>query len=289
MRDLTSKAATLIEAMPYIQDFRDEIVVVKFGGSAMEDPVLVEQVLRDIIFMECVGMKPVIVHGGGKAINARMEREGIPVRKVAGMRVTCEHTVRIVDEELHELNGQVLDLLTKNKARARRISGKDILTAEKMIVTDPVTGKTADVGFVGDVTHVYTKPILEVLQREAIPVICPLAVDAKGQVFNINADIAAAKIAKALKARKLVFLSDVPGMLRNPKDESTLISTIRIGEVDGYIADGTISGGMLPKVQSAVDALQAGCRKVHMIDGRLPHSLLLEFFTDKGVGTEIIH
>ena len=150
MRDLTSKAATLIEAMPYIQDFRDEIVVVKFGGSAMEDPVLVEQVLRDIIFMECVGMKPVIVHGGGKAIHARMEREGIPVRKVAGMRVTCEHTVRIVDEELHELNGQVLDLLTKNKARARRISGKDILTAEKMIVTDPVTGKTADVGFVGD-------------------------------------------------------------------------------------------------------------------------------------------
>ncbi|MCH2206355.1 MAG: acetylglutamate kinase [Lentisphaerales bacterium] len=290
MIEVIEKAAVLVEALPYIQDFRRAIVVVKFGGSAMEDPELIESVIRDVVLMECIGMRPVIVHGGGKAISARLEKLGIPVKKTGGMRHTCDATINVVDDVLHnEINQNLLDLMGKLKGKGQRVSGKDILKAKKMLVKDPETGEDVDVGFVGSVSDVDTTHILEVIQNGEVPIIAPLAKDEAGNTYNINADIAAAKVAEALKARKLVYLSDVPGLLMDPKDESTLIHSIKVSEVEEYITNGTIAGGMLPKVLSAVEALKAGTRKVHMIDGRMSHSVLLELFTDQGVGTEIIN
>ena len=284
------KASLLVEALPYIQEFRDAVVVVKFGGSAMEDPELTESVLRDVVMMECIGMRPVIVHGGGKAISKRLEEMGIPVKRTEGMRHTCDATIKVVDEVLHnEVNKNLLELMEKHKGKVKGLSGKNILKAKKMTVKDSATGEELDIGFVGEVNDVDTEEILDIIAQHHIPVITPLGKDDNGDTYNINADIAAAKVAEALKARKLVFLSDVPGLLMNPEDEESLIDTLRVAEVDGLIEDGVISGGMLPKVMSAVDALLAGTRKVHMVDGRLKHSLLLELFTDTGIGTQIIH
>jgi acetylglutamate kinase len=290
MIELIEKASVLVEALPYIQEFRRAIVVVKFGGSAMEDPKLIESVIRDVVIMECIGMRPVIVHGGGKAISARLEQMGIPVKRTGGMRHTCDATIKVVDDVLHnEVNQNLLNLMGKLNGRGQRISGKDILTATKMYVKDSETGEDVDVGFVGDVSEVDASHILDVINNGEIPIIAPLAKDEAGNIYNINADIAAAKVAEALQARKLVFLSDVPGLLMDPKDESTLVQSINVSEVEGYITNGIIAGGMLPKMLSAVEALKAGTRKVHMIDGRMSHSVLLELFTDKGVGTEIIN
>lgn len=288
MDKLIQKAATLMEAMPYMQEFRDAIIVVKFGGSAMEDPALTESVLRDVVLMECIGMRPVIVHGGGKAISAKLESLGIPVKKTGGMRHTCEATIKIVDEVLHDdVNANLITLLEKHRGPARALSGKNILKAQKMYVEDQ--GQKVDVGFVGEVADVDTLQILDILNNGEIPVITPVGKDSDGNAYNINADVAAAKVAEALKARKIVFLSDVPGLLKDPSDENTLIRSLKLNEIDALMEDGTISGGMLPKIISAVDALKAGTRKVHMVDGRKQHSLLLEIFTDSGVGTEIVH
>jgi len=290
MIELIEKASVLIEALPYIQNFRKAIVVVKFGGSAMEDPDLIESVIRDVVLMECIGMRPVIVHGGGKAISARLDNMGIPVKRTGGMRHTCDVTIKVVDDVLHnEVNSNLLSLMDKLQGKAQRVSGKDILKANKLYVKDPDSGEDVDIGYVGDVSQVDADHIEEIIKAGEIPVITPLAKDEDGNVYNINADIAAAKIAESLKARKLVFLSDVPGLLLDPKDESTLIHSIKVSEVEDYITKGIIAGGMLPKVLSAVEALKAGTRKVHMIDGRMSHSLLLELFTDSGVGTEIIN
>ena len=290
MIELIEKASVLIEALPYIQNFRKAIVVVKFGGSAMEDPKLIESVIRDVVLMECIGMRPVIVHGGGKAISARLDNMGIPVKRTGGMRHTCDVTIKVVDDVLHnEVNSNLLSLMDKLQGKAQRVSGKDILKASKLYVKDPDSGENVDIGYVGDVNEVDAKHIEDIIKSGEIPVITPLAKDEDGNVYNINADIAAAKIAESLKARKLVYLSDVPGLLLDPKDESTLIHSIKVSEVEDYIAKGIIAGGMLPKVLSAVEALKAGTRKVHMIDGRMCHSLLLELFTDSGVGTEIIN
>ncbi|MCM8534544.1 MAG: acetylglutamate kinase [Lentisphaeraceae bacterium] len=290
MIELIEKASVLVEALPYIQEFRGAVVVVKFGGSAMEDPELIESVIRDVVIMECIGMRPVIVHGGGKAISARLEKMGIPVKRTGGMRHTCDATIEVVDDVLHnEVNQNLLNLMGKLKGKGQRISGKDILKATKMFVKDPDSGDDIDVGYVGNVSDVDAGHILEVIDNCEIPIIAPLAKDDQGNTYNINADIAAAKVAEALQARKLVFLSDVPGLLMDPKDESTLIHSIKINEVEEYIGKGIIAGGMLPKVLSAVEALKAGTRKVHMIDGRMSHSVLLELFTDQGVGTEIIN
>ena len=290
MQQLIEKAATLIDALPYIQEFRDDVVVVKFGGSAMEDPKLIESVLRDVVLMECIGMRPVIVHGGGKAISAKLETMGIPVKRTEGMRHTCEATIKVVDDVLHnEVNANLISLLEKHKGRVKSLSGKKILKARKMFLTDSETGEPVDIGFVGEVNDVDVEQIQMIIDQKHIPVITPVGQDENGHIYNINADIAAAKVAEALKARKIVFLSDVPGILRDYHDESTLISTVKVSEVESLIADGTISGGMLPKIVSAVDALKAGSQKVHMIDGRLQHSVLLELFTNEGVGTQITH
>jgi len=289
MEQLIEKASVLIEALPYIQDFRNSVVVVKFGGSAMEDPACTRGVLRDIVFMECAGMKPVIVHGGGKAISARLKEAGIPTRFINGLRYTCEKTIQVVDDVLHnEVNADLVRMMAEMHGKACTVSGKNVLRAERVSTQDAETGEELDLGFVGQVVNVDTEQLRWVLARGEVPVITPLGSDMDGRVYNINADMAACQIAAQLRARKLVFLSDVPGVLRDAKDESSLISTIRADQVDALIEEKVIQGGMIPKIRSAVAALQAGTGKVHMVDGRLQHSLLLEIFTHRGIGTQIV-
>lgn len=283
------KAEVLTEALPYIQTFRDQIVVIKFGGSAMENPELIRKTMRDIVLLEAIGMKPVVVHGGGKAITARLKELNIETVFVNGLRKTCEKTIAVVDDVLHnQTNRHLVSGILAAGGKGTQISGKKILRAKRLFSKDPQTGEDIDIGFVGTVIAVDTAPVLDALRHNFIPVIVPLATDFYGQPYNVNADMAACDIATALKARKLMFLSDVPGILRDPKDESTLISSIRIPEVPELIATGVLSGGMLPKIKSSVDAIQNGVGEVHMIDGRVEHSLLLEIFTDQGVGTEIV-
>jgi acetylglutamate kinase len=289
MKKIIGKAAVLIEALPYIQRFRGEKIVIKFGGSVMENEELMATTIRDIVFMETVGMKPVVVHGGGKAITARMNELGIETRFINGLRYTCEKTIGVVDDVLHNvINANIVEKARGFGSKAHSISGKSFLKARRKFTKCPDTGRKLDIGLVGDIHHVDTKLIVEALDSGLLPVIPPLACDDSGKVYNINADIAACEIAEALKARKLVFISDVPGILLDPKDEGSVISTIKVGEIEGLMKKKIISGGMIPKVQSAVSALKAGTNKIHMIDGRIRHSLLLEIFTDKGVGTEIV-
>ena len=289
MEKYIKKAGVLLEALSYIQNFRDSIVVVKLGGSVMEDEELTLQALRDIVFMECVGMKPVIVHGGGKAISAKLQEKNIPVKFINGLRYTCEQTINVVDEVLHNVvNNKIVEIIKQHGGRARRLSGKNILKANKMFTKDQETGNELELGFVGEVYKATTKPIIDIIESDSIPVITPLALDNKGQIYNVNADIAAAKIAEFLNARKLVYISDVPGILNDVNDENSVVSTIHLNEINKYVEDGTISGGMLPKINSAIEALKAGTNKVHMVDGRVKHTLLLEIYTDSGVGTQII-
>lgn len=284
-RPLIDKAAVLIEALPYMQAFRDAVVLVKFGGSAMEDPERTEGVLRDVVFMEAAGMKPVIVHGGGKAISARLAAKQIETRFVQGLRYTCEETISVVDEVLHDVvNPPLTAAIKRFGGRAVSVSGKDVLLGRRTTADDG-----SDIGAVGEVVDVNLQPILDVLATDSVPVVTPVGLDADGNPLNINADIAACKIAGALRARKLVFLSDVPGLLADPKDEKSLISTVAQHNVERLIEQGLIAGGMVPKLRSAVEALTKGTSKVHLIDGRVQHSLLLEIFTDSGVGTQIVH
>ncbi len=290
MERLIEKANVLIEALPYIQRFRGSIVVVKFGGSAMEDPEHVEGVLEDVTFMECVGMQLVLVHGGGKAISKGMAEDGIDSKFVQGLRVTCERSIKVVERVLKmDVNPRIVKILEGKGAPARSLHGETIFRVRRKQQVDHATGETLDWGFVGEPGEVNTGPIREMLAERVIPVITPLGVGPDGNTHNINADVAAAAVARALRARKLAFLSDVPGLLRNPKDPSSLISTLNQSEIEWLVEQGVISGGMLPKIESCMEALAAGVRKVHMIDGRMQHSLLLEMFTDKGVGTEIVH
>jgi acetylglutamate kinase len=288
IKEVIKKADVLIEALPYIQRFRGAIIVVKFGGSAMEDKAHVDGVLTDLTFMECAGMLPVVVHGGGKAISKAMKDRGIEPKFMNGLRVTCDQTIEVVQKVMNEeLNPEIVAGLKEKGARAQGVHGEDIMSVVKKVGTDE-KGAQVDYGFVGEPHGIDTGPIRELLDREIIPVVTPLGRGPDGKIYNTNADSAAAAIAKALKARKLAYLSDVPGLLGNPEDQESVISTLKLGEVETLIEKGVISGGMLPKIQSAVEALHAGVRKVHMIDGRMPHSLLLEIFTDKGVGTEIV-
>ncbi len=289
MEKLIAKAAVLIEALPYIQQFRDSTVVVKFGGSAMEDPECTRSVLRDIVFMECAGMKPVIVHGGGKAISARLRELGVEPVFVDGLRYTCERTLDVVDDVLHhQVNAGLVQMVKELGGDPFPVSGKHTLRAERITSTDRQTGEEHDLGLVGRVVNVDTEQLMWVLNRRQVPVITPLGRDMNGQVYNINADMAACEIAAQLKADKLVFLSDVQGIMRDLDDSDSLISTVRRSEVDSLIEQGIIAGGMAPKIRSAVAALDAGTHKIHMIDGRIQHSLLLEIFTVEGIGTQIV-
>jgi acetylglutamate kinase len=289
VKEVIDKAAVLIEALPYIQQFRGSTIVIKLGGSAMEDRAHVESVLTDVAFMRCVGMRPVIVHGGGKAISRGMQREGIESRFLHGLRVTCERTIRVVENVLGgEVNPGIVAGLVARGAPARGVSGEGVFHARRKAGTDPATGEELDWGFVGEPANVDTGQVEALLESGTIPVVTPLGRGEDGRVHNMNADTAAGAAARALLARKLVYLSDVPGLLRDASDPESLIATLRVGEVEYLVEQGVISGGMLPKVASGVEALRAGVNKVHMIDGRLQHSLLLELFTEKGVGTEIV-
>ncbi|MEI6972183.1 MAG: acetylglutamate kinase [bacterium] len=289
MQRIIEKAGVLIEALPYIQRFHNAVVVVKFGGSAMEDRAQADSILLDIAFMECVGICPVIVHGGGKSISRKMKAAGIESKFVKGLRVTCEKSIEVVEQVMkQEINPGIVASLMRMGAKAEGLHGDSVFEVTRMKDVDPDTGEALDWGFVGDPHKVHIKAVRALLKKHIIPVITPLGLGKDGKLHNINADVAAAALAGALKARKLVFLSDVPGLLRNPKDEASLIPTLDSGDVEGLVKEGVIDGGMLPKVKSGIEALHAGVKKVHMIDGRMPHSLLLEVFTDKGVGTEIV-
>ncbi len=287
--EITAKARVLLEALPYIQDFRGSTFVVKYGGSFMDDPnpEVRNRVAYDIAFLAAVGIHVVVVHGGGKAITKAMAESGLKANFVNGMRVTDEATIKIVKRTLDEIvNKDVCNAITLARGKPSGIAGDSVLLCEKLTVDDD--GNKVDLGFVGDVTEVRVKVIKKEIAEGLIPIISPVAEDADGRPYNINADVAAGRVAAALNARRLVYMSDVPGLLSNPTDPSTLISTLKVGQVDALKKTGVIDKGMRPKVASAVRALEDGVQRVHFIDGRLPHSLLLEIFTDKGIGTEIV-
>jgi acetylglutamate kinase len=284
------KANSLIEALPYLQLFRGKTFLIKMGGSAMEDPELVAKIMRDIVFLEVAGINPIIVHGGGKAISAAMEKAGLEAQFISGFRVTTDDAIDIVARVLsEEINPGLVHMIREFGGKAVGIPGNDVFLGEKIKGSD-ANGQRVDIGRVGEVVGCRLTHMDAALQAGIVPVISPLAAElATGKPLNINADLAAAALAKELRVAKLVYLSDVPGLLANPKDPSTLIKSITRTQAAELIADGTISGGMIPKVNSAVDALNAGVRKVHFVDGRQPHALLLEIFTDGGIGTEIVY
>ena len=286
---LIHKADVLIEALPYIADFRGEIVVVKLGGSVMESPEALAGILTDVAFMQTVGMRAIVVHGGGKAISRALKAAGLGTTFVQGLRVTDAASIRVVEDVIkNEVNAEIVRLLEGMQVRAVPLHGETIYFANRMTGTDPATGAALDWGFVGNPVSVDTGPVRELLREGSAPVVCPLGRGEDGSLYNINADTAAAALAKALPARKLVYVSDVPGLLRDPADPATLIETLHMDDVPALVANGTISGGMIPKIESCLAALRAGVRKVHLVDGRLSHSLLLEMFTTKGVGTQIV-
>ncbi len=292
MQDLISKAATLLEALPYIQKFSHATFVVKYGGSFMDSPdkAVREGVARDIVFLEAVEINPVVVHGGGKAITRALEQSGAKTEFIQGQRVTDEAAVKVVDQVLsREINPEIVRTIHELGGLAQGFAGTDIFTCRKLWLDDKDNpGQKLDIGFVGEVTKVNVAPLLDCIARGFTPVISPTARGEDGKIYNCNADVAAAQTAIALKAMRLVFMSDVPGLMRDPKDAATLISHLQSSEVDGLKKAGIVDKGMIPKVDSAVAAIKAGVNKVSFVDGRVPHSVLMEIFTDKGVGTEVV-
>jgi len=289
--DITTKTEVLLEALPYIQRFRDAIFVVKYGGAFMDDPdpQMRLRVATDIAFLAAVGIKVVVVHGGGKAISRAMAADGREPVFRNGLRVTDEHTIAIVERTLNrDVNYSICELLQSVEARPLTMPGNSVFVCGPATSRD-AEGRPVDLGFVGEINYVKTKLIKRALVERNLPVISPIATDEAGQAYNTNADAAAAATAAALRARRLFYLCDVPGLLRDPQDPASLISTLAVDEVARLKEDGTISKGMLPKVDSAVRALNSGVHRVHFVDGRHPHALLLEIFTDSGVGTEIIN
>ena len=287
--EVTAKAKVLLEALPYIQDFRGSTFVIKYGGSFMDDPdpVMRTRVAYDIAFLAAVGVNVVVVHGGGKAITKAMETSGLKANFINGLRVTDEATIAIVKKTLDEIvNKDVCDALATAGGKPRGMPGDSVLVCQKLTTDDD--GKEVDLGYVGDVTEVKVKLIKKEISEGFVPIISPVAEGLDNKPYNINADVAAGRVASALRARRLVYMSDVPGLLSAPPDPESLISTLKISQVEELKKKGVIDKGMRPKVASAVRALQEGVQRVHFIDGRLAHSLLLEIFTDKGIGTEIV-
>lgn len=288
LQSITTKAATLIEALPYLQAFRGQTFLIKMGGAAMENPELVKKVMRDIVFLEVVGINPVIVHGGGKAISAAMTKAGLKAEFIGGFRVTSPEAIKIVEKTLSdELNPGLVEMLREFGGKAVGVPGTDVFIGERIKGTN-AEGEKVDIGRVGQVVGSQKAKMQEALNADIVPVISPLASElGTGKPLNVNADLAAAALAKDLRAAKLIYLSDVPGLMKDPSDPETLIASINPQQAASLMADGTISGGMIPKVTSALDALKNGVDKVHFIDGRQGHSLLLEIFTKSGIGTEI--
>jgi acetylglutamate kinase len=288
--NLISKADVLIEALPYLLRFRGRTFVIKYGGSFMDspDPALREGVARDVVFLAAAGIRPVVVHGGGKAITRAMEKAGLKASFVQGMRVTDEATAEVVERVLScEINPEIVATINQLGGRARGFSGTELFQSRKLWLED-AAGEKVDGGFLGEVAAVKTEAVQDCLREGVTPVSSPTARGEDGRIYNCNADVAAAQMAIALKACRLIFMSDVPGVLRDAKDPATVISFLRVGEVDGLKKSGVIDQGMIPKVDSAVAALQAGVEKVSFVDGRVAHSMLLEIFTPEGLGTELI-
>ena len=284
MEKYIEKASVLIEALPYIKEFNGKIVVIKYGGSAMTDELIREKIIEDIVLMKFVGMRPVIVHGGGPAINKMLDRIGKKTEFVNGMRVTDRETMETVEMVLSGgVNKSIVNLLTSHNIKAIGISGKDgkLFTAKKLL-TDG-----SDLGFVGTLTNIDTNLLDVLLNSGYTPVIAPIASDTNGETYNINADMAASGVASALKAQKLIYISDIPGILRNKEDEKSLIHKTSLKEIEKMKKEGIIKGGMIPKVDFAVEAVNSGVSSVHILDGRVEHSILLEIFTKKGIGTII--
>ena len=292
VQDLIAKAGTLLEALPYIQKFSGATFVVKYGGSFMDSPdeSVRTGVARDVVFLEAVEINPVVVHGGGKAITRAMEKAGLKADFIQGQRVTDEATVKIVDDVLSgEINPELVKTLKDLGGRPVGFAGRNIFKCRKLWLDDLENpGKKIDIGFVGEVVEVNTAPLKECIWCGFTPVISPTALGEDGKIYNCNADVAAAQIAIALKAKRLVFMSDVPGLLRDPRQPDSVVPHLKTSEVDALKKSGVIDKGMIPKVDSAVAAIKSGVEKVSFVDGRVPHAVLLEIFTDAGVGTEIV-
>jgi acetylglutamate kinase len=279
------KAGVLVEALPYIKTFYGKRVVIKYGGAAMTDCELKKKVMQDIVLMKYVGMHPVIVHGGGPEINGMLDRLGIKTQFVNGLRVTDRATMEVVEMVLGgKVNKEIVMGLNASGGRAIGISGKD----GNLIQAEPVDASGA-MGFAGRVKSINPEIIETVIENGYIPVISPIGTDEKQETYNINADLVAAAVAVAINADKLVLLTDVPGLLRDPADPDSLISILKVSEVADYVADGTIAGGMLPKIKCCVESVTGGVGRTHIIDGRLAHSILLEIFTDQGIGTMVVN
>lgn len=281
MNELLSKAEVLIEALPYIQKFNRKIIVVKYGGSAMSNPELQRNVIKDVTLLKLVGFKPIIVHGGGKEISRWIEKTGKKPEFVNGLRVTDDETMEIAEMVLGKVNKSLVTMVQELGVKAVGISGKDggLLKCEKKYSD----GK--DIGYVGNVTGVDTKILLDLLEKDFLPIVSPIGIDENFTTYNINADDAACAIAKAVQAEKLAFLTDVEGVYRDFNDKSTFISHLTASEADELIESGVIGGGMLPKLNNCTDAIKEGVSRVHILDGRIAHCLLLEIFTNEGVGT----
>ena len=278
------KAEVLIEALPYIQRFNRKLIVVKYGGSAMVDEQLKKTVIQDVVLLKLVGFKPIIVHGGGKEISRWVSKVGKEPQFINGLRVTDEETMELAEMVLNKVNKELVALVESLGVKAVGVSGKDgnLLKVEKKY------SNGQDIGFVGNITEVNPKILSDLLEKDFLPIVCPVGMDENFQTYNINADDAACAIAKQMHAEKLAFLTDIEGVYRNPEDPSTLISKLFVKEARELINSGNVGGGMIPKLQNCVDAIEGGVSRVHILDGRIKHCLLLEIFTDKGIGTAIL-
>lgn len=285
MKEIQAKASVLVEALPYIQRFNRKIIVIKYGGSAMVDPELKKEVIRDVTLLKLVGFKPIIVHGGGKDISNWVRRAGEEPVFIDGLRKTDDLSMEVAEMVLNRINKSLVSSVESLGVLAAGVSGKDgnLLTVKKQY-----SSSGQDIGFVGEVESVNPKILYDLLEKDFLPIVCPIGQDRNFNTYNINADDAACAIAKAVHAEKLAFLTDTPGLLRDVNDPKSLISDLTVSEAESLISDGTIAGGMIPKINNAIDAVENGVYRVAILDGRILHCLLLEIFTNSGIGTEIL-
>lgn len=284
MQEVMDKAAVLVEALPYIQHFNRKIIVVKYGGSAMVDEELKKSVIQDVTLLKLVGFKPIIVHGGGKEISKWVEKVGMEPEFINGLRKTDEATMEIAEMVLSKVNKSLVQMVEELGVNAVGISGKD----GGMLKVEKKYSNGQDIGYVGEITEVNPKILYDLLEKDFLPIVCPIGMDDQFHSYNINADDAACAIARAVSAEKLAFLTDIEGVYKDPEDKSSLISELTISHAKELIKNGNIGGGMLPKLNNCIDAIDNGVSRVHILDGRIAHCLLLEIFTNKGIGTAIL-
>lgn len=285
MQQYLEKAQVLIEALPYIQRFNRKIIVVKYGGSAMVDEELKKQVIEDVTLLKLVGFKPIIVHGGGKEISKWVGKVGMEPKFINGLRVTDEDTMEVAEMVLGKVNKSLVQLVEELGVRSIGISGKD----GGLLKVDKKYSDGEDIGYVGEVKEVNAEILYDLLEKDFLPIVCPVGMDDEFHTYNINADDAACAIARAMKAEKLAFLTDIEGVYKDPEDPKTLISELRVDEAKNLMEEGYIGGGMLPKLNNCIEAIEHGVSRVHILDGRIPHCLLLEIFTNRGIGTAILN